>query len=203
MVNCTDESVNLKLKIMKRVRLDVGAISANSEREDSFYFFLYCNELKKGISANLTPAEMHSILSNFKKIKEDAISTQTLLYSVLSTYNIELLDVMIVRRADNKEFASNLMFYNGVEEELLEASFVDGVILSKSFGAPIYIDESLMKKYSVSIDSIIEKNVKKETRISNLKVQLQEAIKVEDYERAAIISEEISRYNVDKKKLNR
>ncbi|MEF9930975.1 MAG: DUF151 domain-containing protein [Bacteroidales bacterium] len=180
---------------MKRVRLDIGALTASPEDGGSFMFFLYREGMDICLPVPLTPPDMHAVLSNFKKIPDDIISTQELFSITLKDFRIELLEVSVVRDSKNKDFIANLLLFDGEKEVIKEASFIDGIILAKSFACPIYISEELMQEYSTTMELFSNEVVKTESHLVKLKEQLKEAINSEDYEKATLLSKEIAKFD--------
>jgi bifunctional DNase/RNase len=181
---------------MRRVRLDIGAVAASPEEGGSFTFFLYREGMDRSLPVPLTPPQMHSILSNFRQIPGASISMQSLFSEVLQEYRIELLEVSIVKSyeedaQENDGFVAELLFFDGDKEIRKIAGFVDGIILSKSFSCPIYISEELLDRYAREIDLQSKDVLDKETLLSRLKDELQQAINNEEYEKASAISKRI------------
>ncbi len=199
---------------MKRIRLDIGALAASPEDGGSFMFFLYREGMDRCLPVSLTPPEMHAVLSNFK-LDTNEISVHNVFSKVVQKYRIELLEVEIIRaesrgealeernesghteHADEIEkhgcFQVELLFFDGESEVREIAGFIDGVILSKQFGAPIYISEELMDKYSQGMDDYSKEVLDTETLMKKLKEELQQAIDNEEYERAAEITKRIEK----------
>ena len=194
--------------VMKRVRLDIGALAASPEDGGSFTFFLYREGMDKCLPVPLTPPQMHSVLSNFKQLPDNTISVHTLFTRTLQEFRVELLEVTIVRAdqnesdgvpaQENQGFMSELLLFDGEREVRQFAGFVDGIILSRNFSCPIYISEELMEKYARSIDSQSQDVLDKETILRKLKEELQEAINNEEYERASQISKRIEKIKKQK-----
>lgn len=181
---------------MKRIRLDIGALTASAGDGGNFMFFLYREGMDICLPVPLTPPDMHAILSNFKKISSEAVSVQSVFYSTLQDFRIELLEVTVIRDDENENFLTNLLFFDGEKEVVKGASFADGLILAKNFGCSIYISEELMDQYSTTIELFSSEIVKTESHLTRLKEQFREAISKEDYETAAILSKGIACYEV-------
>lgn len=177
-----------RYRAMKRIRLDIGALTASPDNGGSFMFFLYREGMNKCLPVKLSPPEMHAVLSNFNQPDGTGITVHNVFSSVLRQYHIELLEVTITRKSDEENFASELLLFDGEKETRQSAGFMDGVILAKAFACPIYTDEAIMEKYASAIDIVSDKIVKKEIRLQKLKEELSQAIASEDYERAAQIS---------------
>lgn len=176
---------------MKRIRLDIGALTASPDNGGSFMFFLYREGMNKCLPVKLSPPEMHAVLSNFNHPQEGGITVHNLFMSVLQQYRIELLEVTVIRDAKDEGFACELLLFDGEKELRQPAGFMDGVILAKAFACPIYTDGAIMEKYSSTIDIVSDKIVQKEIRLQKLKEELSQAVAAEDYERAAQISRAI------------
>lgn len=177
---------------MKRIRLDIGALTTSPDNGGSFMFFLYREGMNKCLPVKLSPPDMHSVLANFNQPQNPGITIHRVLLSTLQQYHIELLEVTVIRDQENDCFSTELLFFDGEKEIKQNAGFIDGVILAKSFACPIYTDEALMEKYSSTIDIVSEKIVKKEIHLQKLKEELAKAIAAEDYERAAELNKAIS-----------
>ena len=183
---------------MKRIRLDIGALTASPDNGGSFMFFLYREGMNKCLPVKLSPPDMHAVLSNFNQPQTPGPTIHGVCLQVLQQYRIELLEVTVTRNEEREIFETELLFFDGEKELKQIAGFIDGVILAKSFACPIYTDESLMEKYSSTIDIVSEKIVKKEIHLQKLKEELEKAVTSEDYERAAEIKkaiEDISKEN--------
>ena len=183
---------------MKRIRLDIGALTASPDNGGSFMFFLYREGMNKCLPVKLSPPDTHGLLANFTQPQPTGVTVHSVFQSVLQQYRIELLEVTVVRDQENDSFASELLFFDGEKEIKQNAGFIDGVILAKSFACPIYTDEALMEKYSSTIDIVSEKIVKKEIQLQKLKEELAKAIASEDYERAAELNKAIGEITQEK-----
>lgn len=176
---------------MKRIRLDIGALTASPDNGGSFMFFLYREGMNMCLPVKLSPPEMHAVLANFNQPQAPGLTIHGVFLSTLQKYRIELLEVTVTRDDEAGIFKTELLLFDGEKEMRQTAGFIDGVILAKSFACPIYTDEALMEKYASAIDIVSEKIVKKEIRLQKLKEELEQAIASEDYERAAEISKAI------------
>ncbi len=177
---------------MKRIRLDIGALTASPDNGGSFMFFLYREGMNKCLPVKLSPPDMHAVLANFNQPQmTPGITVHGVFLQVLQQYKIELLEVTVLRNDQDNIFETELLLFDGEKEVKQIAGFIDGVILAKSFACPIYTDEELMEKYASTIDIVSEKIVKKEIHLQKLKEELEKAVSAEDYERAAEIKKAI------------
>lgn len=184
---------------MKRIRLDIGALTASPDNGGSFTFFLYREGMDKCLPVKLTPPDMHAVLSNFNQQQpQETPTAQHLFFSTLQQFRIELLEAIVTRDEEHDIFTCELLFFDGEKEVKQTSGFIDGVILAKAFACPIYIDEELMERFSSQIDLVSEKIVKKEIHMQKLKEELSNAIAAEDYERAAKIKKAMEELDEDK-----
>jgi bifunctional DNase/RNase len=94
---------------------------------------------------------------------------------------------------------------NGEKEISIESRTSDAVALALRFGCPIYITEDILDKVGITItpsnvdegfvDNILEPEKVKYDGYSNdeLSKMIDEAVKTEDYEKAAAIRDELER----------
>ncbi len=177
---------------MKRIRLDIGALTASPSNGGSFMFFLYREGMDKCLPVQLSPPDMHAVLSNFNQQEPDHLPTvHNLFATTLQQFRIELLEVTVTRDDGHDCFACELLMFDGEKEVKTISGFIDGVILAKTFACPIYTSEELMEKYASAIDIVSEKIVKKEIHLQKLKEELANAVASEDYEKAAKINKAI------------
>ena len=187
---------------MKRIRLDIGALTASPENGGSFMFFLYREGMDRCLPVKLTPPDMHAVLSNFNQnqSQEPGPTVHNLFVSAMQQFRIELLEVTVIRDEQEDAFACQLLLFDGEKEVLIKSGFIDGVILAKIFACPIYTNEQLMDKYASEMDLVSEKIVKKELHLQKLKEELANAIAAEDYEKAAKINKAIENLEQDDNK---
>lgn len=176
---------------MKRIKLDIGALSAPASKGSNYIFFLY-NEWADGcLPIELTPPQMHAVLSNFKPAPGSEISLHFASFSILRQFNIGMLEMEIVYDRDCDALYARLLFLRSDQEIYQRADLIDGIILAKISSAPIYIEESLMNKFSSN--TVPNRFFNKNNALDRLSEELEEAIVNEEYERAAAIEERIKR----------
>ena len=181
---------------MKRIRLDIGALTASPSNGGSFMFFLYREGMDKCLPVQLSPPDMHAVLSNFNQQEPHHLPTIHNLYlTTMQQFRIELLEVTVIRDQEHDCFACELLYFDGEKEVKALSSFIDGVIMAKLYACPIYTNGELMEKYSTAIDIVSEKIVKKEIHMQKLKEELANAVAAEDYEKAAKINKAIEELN--------
>ena len=183
---------------MKRIRLDIGAFTASSEEGGKFLFFLYKEKMDRCLSVGLTPPQMHSVLTVFKNGEKEQIPLHVTVKNILERYGVELLEIEIVRNEEYGRFYSRLLLFDGEREFKTDADFIDGIIMAKLFGAPIYIDEPLMEQYSVAMENSPKETIQTDAIIRKMEDALSQAVRDEEYERAEVIKRRIEELKKEK-----
>ena len=107
---------------MKRIRLDIGALTASPEDGGSFMFFLYREGMDKSLPVKLSPPDMHAVLSNFNKQEGGGTTIHTLFSSTLQQFRIELLEVTVTKENDEAPFTCELLLFDGEKERVIVSS---------------------------------------------------------------------------------
>lgn len=176
----------------KRIKLDIGAITASPKEGGNFVFFLYRSGMDKCLAVPLTPPDMHAVLANFKQLSDEGIQIHNVFANVLREYRIEVLEIVIVKESEKSDFSSELLLFDGEKEFKTKAGFADGIIMAKIFGSPIYATSDLMEKYATVPDEVHKGIFNNGSIEQKLKMQLEEAVKAEDYEKAEKINNKIN-----------
>ena len=113
-----------------------------------------------------------------------------------------MFEVLIYKLEDGI-FFSKLLCTNGEKEIAIESRTSDAVALALRFGCPIYMAEDILDNVGITITSstideeadILEPEKTKYDGYSNdeLSKMIDDAVKKEDYEKAAIIRDELER----------
>jgi bifunctional DNase/RNase len=114
----------------------------------------------------------------------------------------------MIYKLEEGVFYSRLLCNNGEKELSIDSRTSDAVALALRFGCPIYITEEILEKAGITItpaeadtstetdtDSLLETGNSKYNNYSDeeLYKMIDEAVKTEDYERAASIRDEIDK----------
>ena len=112
---------------MKRIRLDIGALTASPANGGSFMFFLYREGMDKCLPVQLSPPDMHAVLSNFNQQEPHHTPTvHNLFVSTLQQFRIELLEVTVTRDDEHDCFTCELLMFDGEKEVRRISGFIDG-----------------------------------------------------------------------------
>lgn len=148
--------------------------------------------------------EAQAILMEVNNIPRSRPLTHDLFVNTLSAFGIIITEVVITKLEDSIFFSELICEQSITKTELnIDSRTSDAIALALRFKANIYASEDVMDKASFSLDFLenpeqkLDPKEKITKRIEDLKKQLSEAIKNEDYEKAAQIKKEIE--NLQKK----
>ena len=135
--------------------------------------------------------EAQAIAFTLRGIKTDRPLTHDLFGDVAGVFGIELQHVLIDRICDGT-FCSRLCYRQGDVEQSVDSRTSDAIAIALRAGAPIYIDDALLSQmcihdeqngaFSIPITAADE---------ATLRVAIANAVKVENYELAHKLKEEI------------
>lgn len=135
--------------------------------------------------------EAQAIAFALRGIKTDRPLTHDLFGGVASAFGIELQYVLIDKIMDGT-FCSRLCYRQGNVEQSVDSRTSDAIAIALRAGAPIYMDDELLSRmcirdeqngaFSIPITAADE---------ATLRVAIENAVKVENYELAHKLKEEI------------
>jgi bifunctional DNase/RNase len=142
--------------------------------------------------------EAQSIAVKLENLTPPRPLTHDLLLLFAREFGISVLEVLIYK-LDEGVFYSRLVCNNGEKEILIEGRTSDAIALALRFGCPIYITEDILDKVGITINisndtiSDVEHGNTKYGGYSNdeLSKLIDEAVKREEYEKAAVIRDEL------------
>jgi len=157
--------------------------------------------------------EAQAIVIKLENLDPPRPLTHDLFKQFADEFNISVLEVMIFKLEEGV-FYSKLICNNGEKESSIDSRTSDAVALALRFGCPIYTTEEILEKAGITInpsdteissandtESLFETGGNKYGSYSDeeLYKMIDEAVKTEDYERAAAIRDEIEKRKKKKK----
>jgi len=140
--------------------------------------------------------EAQSIALGLEKIKPPRPVTHDLTLNLLDSLTVEIERVAVTELKNNTYYA---VIYLRQDSKVLEIDSrpSDAIALAVRKNVPIFVAEEVMEKGAYTaeeVQDIQEGRIDfKEDRIEKLKIELQEAVEKEDYEKAARIRDEIKK----------
>lgn len=191
---------------MKRVKLKVMGISYSQTQSGAYALLLIEENGDRRIPIIIGGFEAQAIVIKLENLEPPRPLTHDLFKKFADQFNIAVIEVMI-DKLEEGVFFSKLVCNNGEKEYLIDSRTSDAVAIALRFGCPIYINEDILEKAQLtnspsetelSTQSVIENPVKEGSKYTSfsdeeLYKMIDEAVKTEDYERAASIRDELEK----------
>ncbi len=192
---------------MKRVKLKVMGISYSQTQSGAYALILIEEDGDRRIPIIIGGFEAQAIVIKLENLDPPRPLTHDLFKKFADEFNISVVEVMIYKLEEGV-FFSKLLCNNGEKEYSIDSRTSDAVALALRFGCPIYITEEILEKAGITInpsdsdvsesdetDPLVEPESNKYESYSDdeLYKMIDEAVKTEDYERAAAVRDEIEK----------
>lgn len=198
---------------MKRVKLKVLGISYSQTQSGAYALILVEENGERRVPIIIGGFEAQAIVIKLENLEPPRPLTHDLFKSFATEFSITIIEVMIYKLEEGV-FYSKLLCNNGDKEISIDSRTSDAVALALRFGCPIYITEDILDKAGITItsadtsdssesdsDSLVESGNSRYENFSDeeLYKMIDEAVKTEDYEKAASIRDEIDKRKKGKK----
>ena len=190
---------------MKRVKLKVMGISYSQTQSGAYALILIEENGNRRIPIIIGGFEAQAIVIKLENLEPPRPLTHDLIKIIADQFDITIIEV-VIHKLEDGVFFSRLLCNNGDKEYSIDSRTSDAVAIALRFGCPIYIDEEILEKAQIT-------NAPSDTEISNsgdegiresspqyaslsdeeLYKMIDEAVKTEDYERAAAIRDELDK----------
>jgi bifunctional DNase/RNase len=192
---------------MKRVKLKVLGISYSQTQSGAYALVLIEEKGDRRIPIIIGGFEAQAIVIKLENLDPPRPLTHDLFKSFADEFNITVSEVFIYKLEEGV-FYSTLVCNNGEKDYSIDSRTSDAVALALRFDCPIYITEEILEKAGIVINpsdpasenvtnqgTLFEPALGKYDSYSDeeLYKMIDDAIKTEDYERAASIRDEIER----------
>lgn len=192
---------------MKRVKLKVMGISYSQTQSGAYALILIEENGERRIPIIIGGFEAQAIVIKLENLDPPRPLTHDLFKKFADEFNISVSEVLI-HKLEEGVFFSLLICNNGEKEYSIDSRTSDAVAIALRFGCPIYITEEILEKAGITIspadseisaandvDNIFEPENSKYDSYSDDELYkiIDEAVKTEDYERAAAVRDEIEK----------
>lgn len=191
---------------MKRVKLKVMGMSYSQTQSGAYALLLIEENGTRRIPIIIGGFEAQAIVIKLENLEPPRPLTHDLFKNFADQFRIAVTEVMIYKLEDGV-FFSRLICNDGRNEHAIDSRTSDAVAIALRFGCPIYIVEEILEKAQLTNSPSDTENVvpgETETRYEpggkfdtytddELYKMIDEAVKTEDYERAASIRDEIEK----------
>jgi bifunctional DNase/RNase len=191
---------------MRRVKLKVMGISYSQTQSGAYALILIEENGDRRIPIIIGGFEAQAIVIKLENLEPPRPLTHDLIKIIADQFDITIIEV-VINKLEEGVFFSKLICNNGEKEYAIDSRTSDAVAIALRFGCPIYINEEILEKAQLT-------NAPSDTELSNssedvniqesspqyatysdeeLYKMIDEAVKKEDYERAAAIRDEIEK----------
>jgi len=192
---------------MKRVALKVMGISYSQTQSGAYALILSEENGERRIPIIIGGFEAQAIVIRLENLEPPRPLTHDLFKKFADEFSISVVEVVIYKLEEGV-FYSQLVCTNGHKELEIDSRTSDAVALALRFGCPIFIMEDILDKAGITIsqsdqeipasdepDTIFESPSSGFDSYSEdeLYKMIDEAVKTEDYEKAAAIRDEIEK----------
>jgi uncharacterized protein len=192
---------------MKRIKLKVMGISYSQTQSGAYALILIEEKGERRIPIIIGGFEAQAIVIKLENLDPPRPLTHDLFKKFADEFGITIVEVMIYKLEEGV-FFSKLVCNNGEKEYSIDSRTSDAVAIALRIGCPIFITEEILEKAGITInpndtgistvnevDNLFEPDRAKYDTYSDeeLYKMIDEAVKTEDYERAAAIRDEIEK----------
>jgi hypothetical protein len=198
---------------MKRIKLKVMGISYSQTQSGAYALILIEENGERRIPIIIGGFEAQAIVIKLENLDPPRPLTHDLFKKFADEFNISVTEVMIYKLEEGV-FFSKLVCSNGEKEYSIDSRTSDAVAIALRFACPIFITEDILEKAGITInptdaeitttnevDSLFETERTKYGSYSDdeLYKMIDDAVKTEDYEKAAAVRDEIEKRKKKKK----
>ena len=192
---------------MEKIQVDILGLSTSPSSAGAYALILKETNGKRKLPIIIGAFEAQSIALELEGMKPPRPLTHDLMKNLIDTFAVSLNEVCINELRDGTFYAK--LSVEGVSEtQEIDSRPSDAIALAVRFGAPIFVDEEVLKEAGVvSEDEEVEdeEELKKQesapvkqftTKLEQLQSSLKDAIEKEDYEKAAKIRDDIRKLGI-------
>ncbi len=192
---------------MKRVKLKVLGISYSQTQSGAYALILIEENGERRIPIIIGGFEAQAIVIKLENLEPPRPLTHDLFKSFADEFSISVTEVVIYK-LDEGVFFSRLVCTNGDKEYSIDSRTSDAVAIALRFGCPIWTTEEIMDKAGITIAPSESSQTQNDDAGGGAEQEgshfdtftdeelyrmIDEAIKTEDYEKAAAIRDEIDK----------
>ncbi len=194
---------------MQKIRLNILGLSVSQTQSGAYALVLAEEGGERRIPIIIGPVEAQAIAIQLEGLKPPRPLTHDLIKNIALAFDISLLEVTIYKLEEGI-FYSELLCDMGGKEIKIDSRTSDAVALALRFRCPIYTSEEILQKAGIVLEGEDENSPVRswlddedaaesaassyaQYSTSELQELLNEAIEAEDYEKASVIRDELSK----------
>jgi len=192
---------------MEKLRLEIIGMSYSQSQSGAYAIILGEQEGKRRLPIIIGSFEAQAIAIEIEKIKTPRPLTHDLFKSFADSFHINVTEVIINKFSEGVFFAV-LVCTDGKTVQEVDSRTSDAIALALRFNCPIYTYENIMVAAGIIMDDEQKEPPAPETEpeipnelkddlsvytVSELKQLLKKAVENEEYEKASMIRDEITK----------
>ena len=186
-----------------RVKLKVMGITYSQIQNGTYALVLAEENGDRRIPIIIGTAEAQSIAIRLEHLTPPRPMTHDLFASFAQGFGIRLREVFVYHYEDGV-FSSELLFDDGTRQIRIDSRTSDAIAIALRTQSPIYTTEKIISEAGIIFQEDPKEKKKEETKVSKhkhlndystkeLKERLEEAVRMEAYEKAALIQQELKK----------
>ncbi|HBJ08164.1 MAG TPA: hypothetical protein DDY73_04105 [Coprobacter fastidiosus] len=186
-----------------RVKLKVMGITYSQIQNGAYALVLAEENGDRRIPIIIGTAEAQSIAIRLEHLTPPRPMTHDLFASFAQGFGIRLREVFVYHYEDGV-FSSELLFDDGTRQIRIDSRTSDAIAIALRTQSPIYTTEKIISEAGIIFQEDPKEKKKEETKVSKhkhlndystkeLKERLEEAVRMEAYEKAALIQQELKK----------
>lgn len=191
-----------------RVKLKVMGITYSQIQNGAYALVLAEENGDRRIPIIIGTAEAQSIAIRLEHLTPPRPMTHDLFASFAQGFGIRLREVFVYHYEDGV-FSSELLFDDGTRQIRIDSRTSDAIAIALRTQSPIYTTEKIINEAGIIFQEEPKEKKKEETKTvkrkhlndystKELKERLEEAVRMEAYEKAALIQQELKNGNRNK-----
>ena len=189
---------------MKKIRLKILGLSYSQDQSGAYALVLAETDGNRRIPIINGAVEAQAIAINLEGLKPPRPLTHDLFTTVLSTFGIQITEVFI-HAFEEGIFYAEMKLAGEKGNFNIDSRTSDAIALALRCNCPIYTTEEVMSQTGILIDfddkaeeealedELDEHSVYDEFTLDELNEMLEKAVQDEEYEKASVIRDEISK----------
>ena len=186
-----------------RVKLKVMGITYSQIQNGAYALVLAEENGDRRIPIIISTAEAQSIAIRLEHLTPPRPMTHDLFASFAQGFGIRLREVFVYHYEDGV-FSSELLFDDGTRQIRIDSRTSDAIAIALRTQSPIYTTEKIISEAGIIFQEEPKEKKKEETKTvkrkhlndystKELKERLEEAVRMEAYEKAALIQQELKK----------
>lgn len=193
---------------MKKIELEIVALSHSLAQTQNYAIVLGEQDGVRRLPIVIGEFEAQAIAVAMEGMAPSRPMTHDLFKNALSSFDIEIKEIIINNLVDGIFYASLICILDGKQTEI-DSRTSDALALAVRFGCPIYTFEFILEQAGIVLEEETEKEVQRaktrrsdrkpkektlaEQSLEELNAILASSLEAEDYEKAAKIRDELNK----------